>query len=188
MAALTRIGVTSKTLLWRYTSPLVIRGYKKLKDGNAFDVVRQTKSPELLLHTPDPYPKTKEEIEKAAAKYNMHPNEYVPIPDDHRYCGDYPDLPWIGVEAKDPYYPWDYPHFRRNFGEPIHHKFFLMTEDRYAYGVREHVSDLQGTFIFFASIVIVVFLYSISGYTSQPRTEKQYPYSERKHYTFELVD
>lgn len=65
------------------------------------------------------YPRTEEERRKAAEKYGMHPDEYKPCPNDHRYAGDYPDLPWIGVAAKDPYYPWDYPAMRRNFEDPV---------------------------------------------------------------------
>lgn len=68
---------------------------------------------------PGPYPTTEEERLKAAEKYNMHPDEYVPLPPDERGAGDYPDLPAIGVEARDPYYPWDFPALRRNFGEPV---------------------------------------------------------------------
>lgn len=71
---------------------------------------------------PGPYPKTEEERIKAAQKYNMHPDEYVPYPDDDPkgFCkGDYPDLPLIGNAAKDPYYPYDIPEQKRNHNETV---------------------------------------------------------------------
>lgn len=69
---------------------------------------------------PGPKPKTKEEMEAAAKKYNLHPSEYEPYPDDDGLGrGDYPKLPDIAVEERDPYYPWDSPEHKRNFGEPV---------------------------------------------------------------------
>lgn len=49
----------------------------------------------------------------------MHPNEYEPYADDGWGLGDYPKLPAIGAGVKDPYYPYDYPKWKRNFGEPV---------------------------------------------------------------------
>ncbi|CAL7949377.1 unnamed protein product [Xylocopa violacea] len=188
MAALARIKVLSGTLFRRNASPLIIREYCKFIKNSAFEVIRNTKTPADLENTPDAFPKTKEEKEKAAAKYGMHPVEYKPMPSDQRYCGDYPDLPWIGSEARDPFYPWDFPHLRRNYEEPVHMQYDIMTEDRYEFGVRQHVSDLQGALIYWGIIGALAVLYSISGDTSQPLMEKQYPYSDRKHYTFNLIE
>lgn len=70
-------------------------------------------------YKPGPYPKTKEEREAAAKKYGLHPSEYEPYPDDGLGHGDYPKLPDIAVEERDPFYPWDYPDAKRNFGEPV---------------------------------------------------------------------
>lgn len=33
--------------------------------------------------------------------------------------GDYPNLPWVPYEKRDPYLKWDDPINRRNFGEPV---------------------------------------------------------------------
>lgn len=33
--------------------------------------------------------------------------------------GDYPHLPDVSVEAKDAYYPYDFPEMRRNYQEPV---------------------------------------------------------------------
>lgn len=66
-----------------------------------------------------PYPQTEEERVAAAKKYNLQPEEYKPYPDDGVGYGDYPHLPDIPDETKDPYYPYDMPEMKRNFGEPV---------------------------------------------------------------------
>lgn len=65
------------------------------------------------------YPETEEERKAAAKKYGMHPSEYQPYPDDGMGFGDYPKLKDIPVERRDPYYPWDMPELKRNFGDPV---------------------------------------------------------------------
>lgn len=40
-------------------------------------------------------------------------------PDDGSGLGDYPKLPVISGDQRDPYYPWDSPELKRNFGEPV---------------------------------------------------------------------
>jgi len=70
-------------------------------------------------YKPAPYPKTKAEFDRAAKKYNLLPEEYIPYKDDGLGYGDYPKLPDVGVETRDPYYPYDYPELRRNFNEPV---------------------------------------------------------------------
>lgn len=68
---------------------------------------------------PGKIPQTKEEIEKAAKKYNMTVADYETYPDDGLGKGDYPKLPYIGYGLRDPYYPWDFPEMKRNFNEPV---------------------------------------------------------------------
>lgn len=68
---------------------------------------------------PGPYPVTPEERAAAARKYGLRPDEYKPIPDDGIGAGDYPDLPLVSAESRDPYYPWDHPEHRRDFMEPV---------------------------------------------------------------------
>lgn len=74
------------------------------------------------VYTPDwlpgDRPKDKEEALKAAKKYNMLPEEYKPAPDDGFAQGDYPDIERVHYDNKDPFYPYDYPQFRHNYGEP----------------------------------------------------------------------
>lgn len=69
-------------------------------------------------YQPGPYPKTLEERAAAAKKYNLSLDEYEPYPEDMGY-GDYPKLPEVGIESKDPYYPYDNPEYKRNFNEPV---------------------------------------------------------------------
>lgn len=55
----------------------------------------------------------------------MLPEEYKPYADDGMGYGDYPKLPDIAVESKDPFYPYDFPEAKRNFGEPVRIVFFF---------------------------------------------------------------
>lgn len=63
---------------------------------------------------------TPEQHVKLAAKYNLRPEDYVPMNDFDFNIGDYPKLPDEGCRDRDPYYDWDDPFWRRNYGEPIH--------------------------------------------------------------------
>ena len=72
-----------------------------------------------------PYPKTQEEREAAAKKYGIDIAEYKPIADDGTGFGDYPDLPAISGDARDPNYPWDMPEWKRNFNEPVSSNLFM---------------------------------------------------------------
>ena len=80
---------------------------------------------------PGPYPKTQAEREAAAKKYGIPIEEYQTYPDDGTGFGDYPKLPDISTDRKDPFYPYDYPDVKRNFGEPMHVDADLYSEDRY---------------------------------------------------------
>lgn len=57
--------------------------------------------------------------DKIAEKYNLHPKEYKPYPNNEKYLGDYPALPAIGSAVKDPYYPYDIPTHRKNYQETV---------------------------------------------------------------------
>nr|CAH7730571.1 unnamed protein product [Callosobruchus chinensis] len=70
-------------------------------------------------YKPGPYPTTEAEKLAAAEKYGLHPSEYKPYPDDGQGRGDYPNLPLVSGDARDPFYPWDNPELKRNFNEPV---------------------------------------------------------------------
>lgn len=65
---------------------------------------------------PGPVPRTPEEHKAAAEKYNLEPEDYRPHPN---FNCDYPDMPVVALGNRDPFYPWDNYHIRRNHGEPV---------------------------------------------------------------------
>ncbi|KAM8923947.1 NADH dehydrogenase [ubiquinone] 1 beta subcomplex subunit 8, mitochondrial [Pelodytes ibericus] len=82
------------------------------------------------IDLPGPYPKTPEERAAAAKKYNMRVEDYEPYPDDGMGFGDYPKLPDKSQQERDPWYTWDIPDLRRNWGEPMHWDFDMYTRNR----------------------------------------------------------
>lgn len=68
---------------------------------------------------PGKFPETPEERERAAKKYGLRLEDYEPYPDDGTGLGDYPKLPPVSAEGRDPYVNWDMPELKRNFGEPV---------------------------------------------------------------------
>ncbi|KYO25127.1 NADH dehydrogenase [ubiquinone] 1 beta subcomplex subunit 8, mitochondrial [Alligator mississippiensis] len=132
--------------------------------------------PKELL--PGPYPRTPEERLAAAKKYNMHPADYEPYPDDGLGCGDYPKLPNRSQEERDPWYPWDDPFHRRNWGEPMHWDFDMFIRPRI---------DTTATMIpwktmciwFFGALGFMAFMLWVGAkYPSyMPAGPKQYPYN-----------
>ncbi|KAF2357033.1 NADH dehydrogenase [ubiquinone] 1 beta subcomplex subunit 8 [Trinorchestia longiramus] len=135
---------------------------------------------------PGPYPKTEAERVAAARKYGLLPEDYEPYPDDGMGLGDYPKLPVVSAESKDPYEPWDFPEYRRNFGEPLHVDFDMYGLDRVKY---EHTDPLspQGYVLAFFSMVgsILVLAYIFQDTLTYEMKPKQWPSSGEKHYTFE---
>lgn len=67
---------------------------------------------------PGPPPTTPEERAAAAKKYNLIPEDYEPYEREEGF-GDYPKLPEVGQDARDPYDDFDYHYRRRNFGETV---------------------------------------------------------------------
>ncbi|KAL1449210.1 hypothetical protein WDU94_000427 [Cyamophila willieti] len=84
-----------------------------------------------FVYTPDwvpgKRPETEEERIKAAKKYNLLPEEYEPQDDDGFAQGDYPKLPTSHIDDRDPFYPWDYPLLRTNYGETLPDDFIIST-------------------------------------------------------------
>ena len=80
---------------------------------------------------PGPYPKTQAERAAAAKKYGLLLQDYEPYPDDGMGYGDYPKLPLVSNDQRDPFVNWDYPDLKRNFGEPVSSIKFLSIMFRY---------------------------------------------------------
>ncbi|XP_055636786.1 NADH dehydrogenase [ubiquinone] 1 beta subcomplex subunit 8, mitochondrial [Toxorhynchites rutilus septentrionalis] len=135
---------------------------------------------------PGKFPETEKEREAAARKYGLHPSEYKVYPDNGLGYGDYPKLPDVPVESKDPYYPYDFPELRRNLHEPMHAEPDFWGEDRY--GSAEPLRYSQRTYVLtFLAVMTGCFIiyYWLEDYKMfRPVMAKQYPH-EGKNYTFE---
>jgi len=62
---------------------------------------------------------TPEKRAQLAAKWNLRPEDYVPMNDYEFNIGDYPKIPYESIKHRDPHYDWDDPQLRRNWGEPM---------------------------------------------------------------------
>lgn len=96
----------------------------------------------------------------------------------HRY-GDYPMLPYKSQYERDPWYQWDQPEMRHNWGEPMHWDFDMYTRNRADtsptvvpwHTMRKHF------FLFLGTMLIMFGLGAI--YPSyMPVGPKQYPFND----------
>lgn len=135
---------------------------------------------------PSKMPQTKEEHEAAAKKYNLLPEEYKPYADDGMGYGDYPKLPDVSVETRDPYYAYDFPEHKRNLNEPVHVDIDLYGEDRYgsAEPLRYPMRVYWLSFIGVMSAVTVLYYWLEDKHMYRPVLPKQLP-TNGPHYTFE---
>jgi len=104
---------------------------------------------------PGPYPKTKEEREAAAKKYNLLPEEYEAY-DPEIYdqgFGDYPKLPNITYNMKDPYYAWQYMPNYADYNHPIHIFSRNMGFERINLGDYDENIPLLDTFIMWVGLI-----------------------------------
>jgi NADH dehydrogenase (ubiquinone) 1 beta subcomplex subunit 8 len=106
----------------------------KISNKNSLGVIIRTCSHWNKDWKPGPYPTTQAEREAAAKKYGIPIEQYEPYPDDGSGFGDYPKLPDISADRKDPFIPYDYPEAKRNFNEPFHVHTDFYSEDRYNNG------------------------------------------------------
>jgi len=121
-------------------------------------------------------PLTPEKRAQLAAKYNLLPEDYVPMNDPSYNLGDYPVLPRESALERDPYYDWDDRFNRRNYGEPIcwhaamYHPFALDTSplpyDR---------SQLWRVWLGIFASLTVLMLIGERYKSFVPRAPKQYP-------------
>ncbi|KAL4834467.1 hypothetical protein H8958_003627 [Nasalis larvatus] len=79
---------------------------------------------------PASYPRTPEGRAAAPKKYNMCVGDYEPYPDDGMQYGDYPKLPDRSQHERNPWYSWDQPDLRLNWGEPTHWHLDMYTRNR----------------------------------------------------------
>ncbi|XP_050586819.1 NADH dehydrogenase [ubiquinone] 1 beta subcomplex subunit 8, mitochondrial [Bombus affinis] len=174
-------------VLFMENTPLIsfIRKYEKLIKLSEYEILTKQLQPYQKKYLPGPYPRTEEEWIAAAEKYNMHIDEYKAYAPEKGSLVDYPNLPLISAEAKDPYYPWDHIGPKTCYGETLSKHFHLLQGDRCNYGVRQPISDLKGAAIYIGFVIVYFLIDHFSIRCSQPRLAKQYP-GKGVHYTFEL--
>jgi len=141
---------------------------------------------------PGPYPETEAQRRAAAKKYGMIYDDYEPydpVEDDPIMFGDYPKLPIIPADQRDPYYPWDYPELKLDYGEPIHIFYDAYTHDKLSLQ-KEPITEQQQIrhfFIFCATFFGIIYL-SWNYQKFQPIMPKQFPKDDVVHYSFEPVE
>ncbi|XP_032516667.1 NADH dehydrogenase [ubiquinone] 1 beta subcomplex subunit 8, mitochondrial [Danaus plexippus] len=135
-------------------------------------------------YKPGPYPKTMAERQAAAKKYGLSIEEYQPYPEEMGY-GDYPKLPDIGTDSKDPHYPYDLPDLKRNFNEPFHVASEIIGEDRFNISVKHRIPMWQQWTWFLGAMFgsYMLYMYLDNYKIGRPVVAKQYP-QEGPHYMF----
>uniref|UniRef100_A0A1I8P7A0 NADH dehydrogenase [ubiquinone] 1 beta subcomplex subunit 8, mitochondrial n=1 Tax=Stomoxys calcitrans TaxID=35570 RepID=A0A1I8P7A0_STOCA len=139
-------------------------------------------------YKPAPYPKTEAEREAAAKKYYLLPEEYKPYADNGLGYGDYPELKGgLGIEARDPFYPYDFPELKRNLHETFHANADLYSEDRWSQASPPRFANSTYWLGFLGCMTgCLVVYYWLENYRMyRPVAAKQYPGDGQKHYTFE---
>ncbi|XP_041350588.1 NADH dehydrogenase [ubiquinone] 1 beta subcomplex subunit 8, mitochondrial-like [Gigantopelta aegis] len=150
---------------------------------------------------PGPYPTTSEERAAAAKKYGMRVEDYDVYPDDGMGYGDYPKLPYVSGDVRDPYEDWDIPELKRNFGEPLHVDYDAIGEDRWNASANPRVPYWRMILTTFSVLggIALVFYITLPYPHFLPAMQKQYPFNNLylenggdpdkeptiKHYTFE---
>lgn len=136
---------------------------------------------------PGKTPITDEERKAAAIKYGILPAEYKHFPNDGNGLGDYPKLPDVSGDVRDPFYPWDNPELKRNYQEAVHAEEDLINEVRYDISAKHRVGLGRQIFQFcFAVFGLFGIFYYLEDKKMFPSVApKQYP-SQGTHYTFEM--
>lgn len=140
---------------------------------------------------PGPYPKTKEEREAAARKYNLIPEDYTPYEEGSCF-GDYPKMPVVAQDVRDPYEIYDCYYRRRNFAETLHVDFDIHTSEKSNPNLKTRYPMWLMIVVFllsYSSVALVVWIDRLADFhTGNPVKPKQYSWDGNKHYTFEPLD
>merc|ERR1712107_691003 len=147
------------------------------------------------LWKPGPFPETEDERMACAKKYGLIYEDYKPYPKGSDVmAGDYPDLPLVPEGRKDPYYNWDYPEYRRDYGEPLHENFDMYRETKYTPELNPRDSRLTmfGCFLgmlglFFGGVWLTTDNPWIP-HMKHPVIAMQLPKEGVTHYTFEPAE
>ncbi|XP_059177018.1 NADH dehydrogenase [ubiquinone] 1 beta subcomplex subunit 8, mitochondrial-like [Physella acuta] len=151
---------------------------------------------------PGPLPRTPEERAAAAKKFGLRPEDYNVLADGD--LEEYPHLPAVSSQWRDPFEDYEFAADRRNYGEPVH-------ADRDIVGLDQLDRNDHGRYSY--GEVFVRFLAIFAGFVAAhtllepypyflPQMPKQYPFNnlylerggdpslepEVKHYSFEPAD
>eukprot|EP00088_Acartia_fossae_P012375 TRINITY_DN16378_c0_g1_i1.p1 TRINITY_DN16378_c0_g1~~TRINITY_DN16378_c0_g1_i1.p1 ORF type:complete len:195 (+),score=46.77 TRINITY_DN16378_c0_g1_i1:30-587(+) len=143
------------------------------------------------LWKPGPYPENEDQRLAAAKKYGLIPEDYKPYPkDSDRMTGDYPDLPLVPEGHRNAMYEWDYPQYRRDYGEPLHEDFDMYRETRYT-PFRGRWTEGEMWRVFLGILAFMSGTWYIAEYYlphyQRPVLELQ-RITDGPHYTFEPAD
>ncbi|XP_074598068.1 NADH:ubiquinone oxidoreductase subunit ASHI [Brevipalpus obovatus] len=146
---------------------------------------------DISIWKPGPRPRTKEEIELAAAKYNMIPEDYRFYDEDECF-GDYPELQPISYKARDPYFDWDDEFMRQVYGEPVvmgaeyHQGPGKLPTDEI-----EETGKIKQAFAIWTPLFVLYLIMYFSEkydiYVCTPEKPKQFPGADKVHYDFQPV-
>lgn len=121
----------------------------------------------------------------------MIPEDYEAYPSDGTGYGDYPKLPIISGESRDPHALYDFPELKRNFGEPLHVDADLYGEDRWDYN-RRLVVPMKTQILMFVGVISGIFVFFHLGeylrVVPVPKMPRQMANDGKTYYTFELED
>ncbi|XP_038181683.1 NADH dehydrogenase [ubiquinone] 1 beta subcomplex subunit 8, mitochondrial isoform X2 [Arvicola amphibius] len=127
---------------------------------------------------PGRYPRTPEERAAAAKKYNMRVEDYEPYPDDGMGYGDYPKLPDRSQQERDPWYEWDHPDLRLNWGETIPWDLDMYIRNRVDTSPTPVSWNVMCKHLFgFVAFMAFMFWVGETFPSYQPVGPKQYPYN-----------
>jgi NADH dehydrogenase (ubiquinone) 1 beta subcomplex subunit 8 len=120
------------------------------------------------------------------------PEDYETYEPDGTGYGDYPKLPLISAESRDPHALYDFPELKRNFGEPMHVDADMVGEDRWDYNKRYHLPMWKMLAMFLTATVGGGLVFCLCEYirvVPTPMMPRQLPGDgKRKYYSFELED
>lgn len=113
------------------------------------------------------------------------------IADDGFGYGDYPKLPMIAAESRDPYALYDNPEYKRNFGEPMHVDVDMIGEDRWNYNQRLPMNIYAMLAVYVGFMSTCALLYWIGEevrFAPVKMMPKHMLYDGKKHYSFDMED
>lgn len=171
----------TKTLTSRLV-PIASSQVCSVRQKGTVPIMTIAPQPAVTEFTIGPYPRTKEERERAARKYNLIPEDYEPY-DEEEGFGDYPKLPAIGAFNRDKYDDFDEPYNWRFYGEPFHLDCDLYTYERIDPLEHKKVPPLKPFWVKLAWFSgAALFLPTLSWLLNEFKININHPYKVRRPY------